>query len=424
MPDGPSAVPVDRLHIVYIILLIHGIGSLLPWNMFITADAYFQMKLSPVNGTSNSSIGADDESASLKVYKDNFLSFVGIASKLPNTALQLANIIIPVTLISHKTRILISIMGQTLLFAETTAFAMTDTSLMIRSFYGLTMATVVIVNVFNGVFQSSFYGQVAQLPAKYMNAVVTGMNISGVVTSIFMIVSTASTPDLSASAVVYFSTAVAFLVISFVSYVYVMRTEFFTHFVEREKEEDKRTSDEDNKKERPPYLLILKQVWLHLFSIFFVYFVSLALFPAVLAGVISTTSLAGPYFAVVWCFLSFNTCAMLGNIAVDFWPKLIPEKRLWIFVVARLLFVPFFLFCNFKPDTRTVPVVFYNDAFYILGVMLFALTSGFMSSVAITMAPKSVAPEHASVAGMMASLTLMIGIATGISSSFLFANMV
>ena len=81
---------------------------------------------------------------------------------------------------------------------------------------------------------------------------------------------------------------------------------------------------------------------------------------------------------------------MMGNIAVDFFPFLIREHHLWIAVIARTLFIPFFVFCNVKADTRTAPVFFYNDAFYIIGVIVFALTSGYMSSLAIIAAPKSV----------------------------------
>lgn len=36
--------PRDRLNIVYLILLLHGVGTLMPWNMFITAKSVSQWK--------------------------------------------------------------------------------------------------------------------------------------------------------------------------------------------------------------------------------------------------------------------------------------------------------------------------------------------------------------------------------------------
>lgn len=419
--------PIDKSNIVYIILLIHGIGTLLPWNMFITANEYFEMKLTPVNGTNETSHGSDDD---MLKYKGNFLSYVGIASKLPNTAVQLANFLVQWNFLgSLKLRILVSIIFQAIIFAITTGLAIADSSTWIATFFNVTMALVVIVNVWNGIYQNCLYGQVAMLPGKYMNALVTGMNISGVVTSVFMIISLAVAPDLRSSAIVYFTTAVVFLIICLATYIHLMKNSFFNHYSENSgaKDAENETGADVSvtpSKQRPPYLLILKRIWVQLFNIFFVYFITLALFPALLAAIVSNTSLAGKYFTVVWCFLSFNLFAMMGNIAVDFFPHLIREQYLWMWVVGRSLFIPYFVFCNVKADTRTAPVFFYNDTFYIMGVIVFALTSGYMSSLAIIAAPKSVGAKHASIAGMMASFTLMVGIATGISSSFLFANLV
>ena len=403
--------PVDKYHIVYIILLIHGVGTLLPWNMFITANDYFLMKLTPDNTTSTEFSG----------YKDNFLSYVGIASKLPNTAVQLINFIIVANPSNLKTRILLSIVLQGLVFALTTALAVIETSEWIATFYAITMASIVLINVFNAVYQNCLFGQVALLPSRYLNAVMTGMNISGVVTSIFMIISIAAAPNMQTSAVIYFTTAVLFLAIGFTTYWHMMRSQYFTYFVNVsvETKEDCRP-----KFDYQTYLIVLKKTWVMLFNIFFTYVVTLGLFPALLAQIKSTSSLDGQYFSVVWCFLSFNLFAMIGNISLDFLPNLIQGKRVWIFVILRIIFIPFFVFCNVKADTRTADVWFHNDAFYIIGVVLLAVTHGYISSLAIVLVPKIVETRHASIAGMMSSFTVMLGIAIGISSSFLVANIV
>ena len=172
--------------------------------------------------------------------------------------------------------------------------------------------------------------------------------------------------------------------------------------------------------------MILRQIWQPLFCIFYANFISLTLFPAVLANVQSTTALAGKFFSVLWCFLSFNLCAMAGNITVDLLPRRTAFARrwLWLMALARTLFLPFFLFCNFKPTTRAVGVAFSNDAFFIIGVAVFAFSHGYVSSLGMITAPASVHPHHASVAGMMASFTIMVGIASGIGASFLAANIV
>ena len=39
-----SAIPTDRYNIIFIVFLVNGIGTLLPWNMLINADEVNTMK--------------------------------------------------------------------------------------------------------------------------------------------------------------------------------------------------------------------------------------------------------------------------------------------------------------------------------------------------------------------------------------------
>lgn len=166
------------------------------------------------------------------------------------------------------------------------------------------------------------------------------------------------------------------------------------------------------------YAEIVKEIWPQLLNVFFTYFVSLSLFPSVLVVTDSTSGFFGIYWNVIVCFLSFNLFAMIGNLLVDLKHK-IPPNRLWILSVSRILFIPFFLFCNAKPKDRTWTVLFPQDWVYGTGVTLMALTSGYTSSLAMVYSPVSVSdPANSSTAGMMASFSLMIGIMSGI----LFSN--
>ena len=122
--DMESPGPEDRNRIVYFILLIHGIGTLLPWNMFITADEYFKYKLS----------GNDTEGNPLP-YEGNFLSYVGIASKLPNVTVQLINFLVGGKSRTLTNRILVSIVLEGIIFAITTALAVVDSSQWISVFF-------------------------------------------------------------------------------------------------------------------------------------------------------------------------------------------------------------------------------------------------------------------------------------------------
>lgn len=105
-----------------------------------------------------------------------------------------------------------------MIFFVTAILAIADSSQWPDAFFAITIVSVVLINVANGVYQNCVFGVTAILPMKYTNAVVTGMNISGVVSSVIMIISIASTPDPMTSALAYFMTACLFLVVCFVTY--------------------------------------------------------------------------------------------------------------------------------------------------------------------------------------------------------------
>lgn len=341
-------------------------------------------------------------------------------------------------------RILVSIVIEALIFFVTAILAIVNSSQWPDAFFAITIVSVVLINVANGVYQNCVFGVTAILPMKYTNAVVTGMNISGVVSSVIMIISIASTPNPMTSALAYFMTAVIFLIICYGSYIYIGKNvssmkifsgnhsssyhfqEFFKQSYSNQIQKDRSdsaqtmvTNDNGNSARWANYIHIAKEVWPQLFNVFFTYFVSLSIFPSVLVTTKSTSDNLGNYWNVIVCFLSFNFWAMIGNILVDLVGPKIPPNRLWIMTVARVIFIPFFLFCNAKPDKRTWPVLFPQDWIYALGVLFMALTSGYTGSLAMVYTPISVSDSsNASTAGMMASFSLMIGILAGI----LFSN--
>lgn len=72
--------PVDRFNVIFITLLIHGVGTLMPWNMFITAISYFDYKM----GEEYTGIKSD--------YKANFIAYLGFAAQVPNVVFNWLNI--------------------------------------------------------------------------------------------------------------------------------------------------------------------------------------------------------------------------------------------------------------------------------------------------------------------------------------------
>ena len=71
-------------------------------------------------------------------------------------------------------RISISIIVELIVFSLTIALAMVDSSSWPITFFIITLISVVILNMANGVYQNSIYGAAAKLPMKYSNAIVLG----------------------------------------------------------------------------------------------------------------------------------------------------------------------------------------------------------------------------------------------------------
>lgn len=77
--------PRDRFRIIFFILILHGIGTLMPWNMFITAVDYFEKyKLSAAYTNRNDTVW----------YAANFMPYIGFASQIPNVLFNWLNIFV------------------------------------------------------------------------------------------------------------------------------------------------------------------------------------------------------------------------------------------------------------------------------------------------------------------------------------------
>ncbi|XP_013396630.1 equilibrative nucleoside transporter 3 [Lingula anatina] len=409
--EEPSA-PTDKFMLVYLILLVHGIGTLMPWNMFITAESYFTDYKLATNGSDSSE------------YRKNFISYLGITAQIPNVLLNLINMFFQCGGGGTTVRVVVSISVMVVFFIVTVVLAMIDTSEWPGVFFAVTMGTVVIINMATGVYQNSIYGLAANLPMKYTNAVVLGSNTSGTLTSVISILALAGTPDPRTSAIYYFVAAIIVLLIAFDTFFALPLLKFYRYYhtqgVEALHEEEHK-----HHRSRPPYWKVFKKVWVQLFNVWFVFFVSLTCFPSIQVNVemLDENFMNPRYFTPVTCFLFFNAFAMMGNLTTE-WIKKPGPKWVWIPIVLRVLFIPFFLMCNYRPEHRSFPVIIGNDYVYCLGGIIMAFTSGYFSSLCMMYAPHQVGPEFAGTAGMMAAFFLVFGIFSGVNFSLFVAWLV
>ncbi|KPM11983.1 equilibrative nucleoside transporter 1-like protein [Sarcoptes scabiei] len=445
--------PKDRFHIVYIILIIHGIAILMPWNMFINATEYFtdhKLTLQLKNGTQIES-----------KYKEYFLSNVGIAAQIPNVLFNVLNIFFHLGE-THSTegythRVLGSIIIELIFMILTVILAIIDTSEWITLFFYLTMLTVIILNIVNGIYQNSVYGFSSRLPMKYTNAIVTGSNVCGTFTALMNIITIWLSPNKRIAAIYFFASSILILFFAFVTFFMLKKNHYYRYHWNQSlynksltngdtgkistsidtdpiKSEDliftssSSLNDGKGQSKRPPYLYVFKFVWKQCLNVFLVFFITLSTFPVIQSGIkpidpefFGSIEKTQTYYIAVCCFLIFNACAMFGSIAPNFIIFPGPEK-LWIPVISRFLFIPFFMLCNYVPDRRQWPVWIQSDFLYVFGGILMGFSSGYYSSLSMMYAPKSVPNQkYAGVAAMMAAASLVSGIFFGINFSYFLA---
>lgn len=118
------------------------------------------------------------------------------------------------------------------------------------------------------------------------------------------------------------------------------------HEMMSEKQREKSRRSGINVNARPPYWTIFKQASPQLFNVFFIFFVTLTVFPAVHSDIKQLDDgkfmgiVSRDLFTPITCFLTFNVFAMLGSLTTswvkwvswDFifsWPLLVCDWWLW-----------------------------------------------------------------------------------------------
>ncbi|OQV18211.1 putative Equilibrative nucleoside transporter 1 [Hypsibius exemplaris] len=415
--------PVDRLGFVYMIMLIHGLGTLLPWNVIISSFFYWHYKLDTKlasNGTQSQDVPDTG----------SFMNYMTLCNQFPNVVLNGLNLIVTFSG-SLSLRIVAGISVIILVMVETLILATMNSADWISSFVIITLVSIVLLGTANGIYQNSLYGLAASFPPKYTNAVIIGNNLCGTLVALMGIMSIAVYPNEQHKAgVLYFACAVAILVIAFATYFLLPKSRFYRYYVTSVPvTSPKKVTVGGGYRSRLADLgLVLSQIRLQCWNIFFTFFVTLSVFPGVMLDVkqskFSFMADQPEYFIPVVAILNFALFAFLGNL-IPFACTSPGPKYVWIPVLLRVFFIPFFLFCNYQPfgRERLTASWFGNDLdiIYALGGMLLAVTSGYFSSLTMMFASSNVKdPRLTPIAGQLAGFFLVLGIFCGLMFSRIY----
>ncbi|XP_066517636.1 equilibrative nucleoside transporter 2 [Hoplias malabaricus] len=448
--------PRDSWYLVGVAFFILGLGTLLPWNFFMTASVYFNNRLNKteiINGTFT---------ARKEYYFNNWMTLL---SQLPLLLFTLLNSIL-YPRISEKMRIAGSLVFMFILFVFTAILV--KIPMEEDLFFSITMATIWFINSFGAVLQGSLFGLVGLLPQKYSAVFMSGQGLAGTFAALAMLLSIASGADDETAALGYFITPCVGTLATVISYLLLPRLEFARFYLDKNRGQNYEvdTSHQLLPKETPQesaelnghangsvpnanpsassgeegdggkqafvrldvaeapetkssVLEVFKKIWVMAFCVTFVFTVTLSVFPAVTVDV--KTVYPGTwerYFIPVCCFLIFNVMDWTGRSVTSLvqWPP--KESRIFpVLVVLRVVFVPLLMLCNVQ-ERHLLPVVFSNDVAFVIIMMLFSVSSGYFVCLSMSYAPQLVAPKDAETAGALMTFFLALGLSLGAAFSF------
>ncbi|KAI5617685.1 equilibrative nucleoside transporter 2-like [Silurus asotus] len=453
--DAPS----DRWHLVGVVFFILGLGTLLPWNFFMTASMYFNNRLNTsewINGT---------VTATKEYYFNNWMTLL---SQLPLLLFTLLNSIL-YPRISEKVRIAGSLVFILILFILTAALVKVPMGQ--DRFFSITMATIWFINSFGAVLQGSLFGLVGLLPQTFSAVFMSGQGLAGTFAALAMLFAIASETGEETAALGYFITPCVGTLLTLISYLMLPKLEFASFYFNKSKKqiyevsasrellpkgvrENKDVQEngemiseltdsvpngspsspesdgckqafvsvapEQSNRAKSSVLEVFQKIWVMAFCVTFVFTVTLSVFPAVTVDV--ETVYKGKwerYFIPVCCFLLFNLMDWTGRTVTSFvqWPS--KESRLFpALVVSRVIFVPLLMFCNVK-DRHFLPVLFPNDWSFSVIMLLFSVSSGYCVCLSMSYAPQLVAPQDGETAGALMTFFLSLGLSLGAALSFL-----
>ncbi|KAI4900869.1 hypothetical protein NFI96_019634, partial [Prochilodus magdalenae] len=380
--------------------------------------------------------------------------------------------VISVVWISEKVRIAGSLVLILILFILTAILV--KIPMEEDHFFSITMATIWFINSFGAVLQGSLFGLVGQLPQKYSAVFMSGQGLAGTFAALAMLFAIASKTDDETAALGYFITPCVGTLVTLLSYLMLpklVRTfchEFARYYLNKNKDhsyevdtshhllpqETPQESTELNghangsvpqanpstsageegdggiqafivlesanaTEGKSSIVEVFKQIWVMAFCVTFVFTVTLSVFPAVTVDV--KTVYEGNwehYFIPVCCFLLFNVMDWTGRTVTSVvqWPP--KESRLFpMLVVFRVIFVPLLMLCNVQ-ERHYLPVLFSNDVFFSIIMMLFSVSSGYCVCLSMSYAPQLVAPKDAETAGALMTFFLALGLSVGAVFSF------
>lgn len=180
----------------------------------------------------------------------------------------------------------------------------------------------------------------------------------------------------------------------------------------------------------PPLRPILRKTAALGSCLFYVFFVSIIIFPSLSSNIESVHKTSGSpwstkYFVPLTSFLLYNFADWCGRQITAWIQAPGPNSKLLpALVLLRTIFLPLFILSNYQPRAHIQTVLFARDAYPVAFTALLGLSNGYLGTLAIVYGPKIVPKELAEAAGVVMTLYLVLGLALGSACSVLIVHLI
>ncbi|KAJ0884417.1 putative equilibrative nucleoside transporter, MFS transporter superfamily [Helianthus annuus] len=393
--DDDENEPKDTYQLAYMIHFLLGAGYLIPWNAFITAVDYFQFLYPTKHINKVFSVGY--MSAAVAVLLTLMCWSTSSRIKLPSVRARM-NI------------------GQGLFISALMVAPVTDwivhgkqTGMVSNIAFVVLVSMVMISGLADGLVGGSLVGATGELPGRYMQAVFAGNATAGLVVSILRIVTKASLPHtqqgLRTSTQIYFVFSALIILLCVICTNVLHRLPMIRYYRNRKHNNNSHMSISSN------FWDVVKKIRWLVTAVFVTYVVSLSIFPGYLSENVKSDYFKDWYPIIL--ITTFNVGDFLGKCLTAIYVPNGSKGTVWC-CMARVLFYPLFMGCIHGPKWMhsEVPVV-------VLTLML-GVSNGYLTSVLMILAPKSVPIEEAEVVGIAMETGLVIGLVVGSAFGWLW----
>ncbi|KAG9243340.1 nucleoside transporter-like protein family [Calycina marina] len=411
--------------IEYATFLLLGVAMLWAWNMFLAAAPYFQTRFSD-----NDRILASFQSAITSVSSaTNLLSMITLMHMQSKA--------------SYPKRILASLALNLAIFALLAISTTYFRGVLAETYFAFTLLMVLGSSVAAGLCQNGAYAFAASFGRpEYLQAIMIGQAIAGVLPSIAQIVSVLAVPELdkyvdsgvavlaaanenTTSALIYFTTATVVSALCLVAIIPLIRKH--SQLVEDRDANTTISSEEEVERSKRKvvsiWTLYKKLHWLA--AAVFLCFVITMFFPVFTQKIVSVIpedegpQALKPGSFIPLGFLLWNVGDLLGRLSTFVaYPDGASYRRpimLFLFAALRSGFVPLYLLCNIENHGAII-----NSDFFYLGVqqLFFGISNGWLGSYCMMDFSQYVDEGEREAAGGFMALNLVAGLTVGSLLSF------